>query len=181
MYAARGIGSRGAGLNGLDSLCVGSREAFRRRPSPSALRFHVAFGGRSPLCFTSRPGEGGRMSSREPRAPDSDRLARLVAISRRLATETDLRAVLRFLLESAIALTGAERGFFLFRRHGSVTCEASVPDPCAVPGPVPRQLSKSVLSRVLDAGESVLSTDLAADARFRARLSVRRLGVRSVL
>jgi len=38
-----------------------------------------------------------------------------------------------------------------------------------------------VLGRALDAGEGVLSTNIAADERFRARVSMRRLGVRSVL
>src|SRR5262249_25567022 len=37
------------------------------------------------------------------------------------------------------------------------------------------------LARVLESGEGVLSTNVAADERFRARVSMRRLGVRSVL
>ena len=121
------------------------------------------------------------MPHREPGAPADERLARLVGSSRRLASEPDLGSALRYLLESAIRLTGAERGFLLFRGAGQdARCEAALPAGEA-PGPVPAQLSRSVLARALDSGEGVLSTNIAADERFRARLSMRRLGVRSVM
>src|SRR5262249_49952885 len=112
-----------------------------------------------------------------------ERLARLVAASRRLASEPDLGSALKYLLESAIQLTGAERGFLLFRRREGEgpRCEASLPEASGIPGPVPAPLSRTVRSRALDAGEGVLSTNIAADERFRARVSMRRLGVRSVL
>src|SRR5262245_17820439 len=122
-----------------------------------------------------RPGEGGRMSARDGGAPDSERLARLMTVSRRLAEETDLQPALVFLLESAIALTGAERGFLLVLRGDDLSCEAASPAAESVPGPVPDDLSRTVLGRALS-GEAVLSTDMAADERFRARLSIRRLG-----
>ena len=51
------------------------------------------------------------MAYREPGAPADERLERLVGSSRRLASEPDLGSALRYLLESAIHLTGAERGF----------------------------------------------------------------------
>jgi transcriptional regulator with GAF, ATPase, and Fis domain len=123
------------------------------------------------------------MPHREPGAPADERLASLVGSSRRLASEPDLGSALRYLLESAIRLTGAERGFFLFRRstREGARCEAAVPSLAAVPGSVPAQLSRSVLALALDSGEGVLSTNIAADERFRARVSMRRLGVRSVL
>ena len=122
------------------------------------------------------------MPHREPGAPADERLARLVGSSRRLASEPDLGSALRYLLESAILLTGAERGFLLFRRGAGqdARCEAALPAG-DTPGPVPAQISRSVLARALDSGEGVLSTNIAADERFRARLSMRRLGVRSVM
>src|SRR5206468_8534634 len=73
-----------------------------------------------------------------------------------------------------------ERGFLLVRRRGALSCEAALPEVAGVPGSVPPHLSRSVLARALE-GQAVLSTDLAADDRFRARMSVRRLGLRSVL
>ena len=120
------------------------------------------------------------MSILDGGSSDSERLARIVAVSRRLAAESDLKPALRFLMESAVALTGAERGFLLFHREGRLSCEAAVPEMVPVPGPVPSELSRSVLGRVL-AGEPVLSTDLPSDGRFQERASVRRLGLRSVL
>ena len=101
------------------------------------------------------------MSPREAGAPAAERLARLVAVSRRLAGQADLHEVLHFLLESAIALTGAERGFFLFRRGTVISCEAAAPGTPSAPGPVPPQLSRSVLGHVLDTGEGILSTEVS--------------------
>ena len=123
------------------------------------------------------------MPHREPGAPADERLERLVGSSRRLASEPDLGSALRYLLESTIRLTGAERGFFLFRRRAGEEprCEAALPSAPDIPGPVPARLSRSVLTRVLESGEGVLSTNIATDERFRARVSMRRLGVRSVL
>src|SRR5215813_2152819 len=110
------------------------------------------------------------MPHREPGAPADERLERLVGSSRRLASEPDLGSALGYLLESAIHLTGAERGFFLFRRRAGdePRCEAALPSAPEVPGPVPGRLSRSVLARVLESGEGVLSTNVAADERFRA-------------
>src|SRR5262245_41288638 len=123
------------------------------------------------------------MPHREPGAPADERLERLVVSSRRLASEPELGSALRYLLDSAIRLTGAERAFFLFRRSAvePARCEAALPISADVPGPVPARLSRTVLARVLDCGEGVLSTNIAADERFRARVSMRRIGVRSVL
>ena len=120
------------------------------------------------------------MTPHDTGALDSEKFARLVAVSRRLATDSDLRPALQYLLESAIALTGAERGLLLLRRDGALTCEAAAPPLPEVPGPIPAHVSRSVLARVLE-GEAVLSTDMTADDRFRERVSVRRLGLRSVL
>src|SRR5262245_57358575 len=110
----------------------------------------------------ARPGEGGPMSSRTWGAHESPPLDRLNAFSRRLAAESDLGSVLRDLLQEARRQTGAERGFFLFRRDGVVTCEAAVEEDAAANAPkAPEQappfgLSASLLERAFARGEALL-------------------------
>ena len=113
-------------------------------------------------------------------ARDSDRLARLMEATRRLASEADRGRLLPYLLESAIGLTGAERGFILVKGTEGTTCAAGIPSPDAA-GAWASHLSRGILARVIERRESVLSVDLSADERFRMRASVRRSGLRSVL
>jgi GAF domain-containing protein len=85
-------------------------------------------------------------------------------------------------VDSLIELAGAERGFLILREaDGSFVFLAArnfdgdqVPDPELA-------ISRSIATRVLETGKSVLSVNAGDDARFEGVQSISNLGLRSVL
>lgn len=110
--------------------------------------------------------------------PTDDRYARLLRMYRRFAREERLEPLLEQVVDAVMELTDAERGAVVVRRAGqddlSVTRELSE-------GSDGASYSRSVITRVLDSGEPVLSVDAAADERFDESRSISHLNLRSVL
>lgn len=113
-----------------------------------------------------------------PTGPADDRYARLLRMYRRFAREERLEPLLEQVVDAVMELTDAERGAVVVRRAGqddlSVTRELSE-------GSDGASYSRSVITRVLDSGEPVLSVDAAADERFDDSRSISHLNLRSVL
>ena len=125
-----------------------------------------------------------------------DRLATFAHIATMLAGETDLSALLQRIVDSAIALTEAERGFLLLKepesQEGSPSADsvsdlkdlkvrlARLHDGSDIPVPQSR-LSAGIAKQVLESGRPVLSMDAGRDERFDAMDSVEDLRLRSVL
>lgn len=121
-----------------------------------------------------------------------DRLATFARIATLLAAETDSAALLELIVDSAIALTEAERGFLLLaeRQEGkpAPTREladlkvrlARLFDGSDIPVPQSR-LSLGIAKKALESGRPVLSMDAGQDERFDAMNSVEDLRLRSVL
>lgn len=113
-----------------------------------------------------------------PAGPTDDRYARLLRMYRRFAREERLEPLLEQVVDAVMELTDAERGAVVVRRAGqndlSVTRELSE-------GSDGASYSRSVITRVLDSGEPVLSVDAAADERFDESRSISHLNLRSVL
>lgn len=107
-----------------------------------------------------------------------DRYARLLRMYRRFAREERLEPLLEQVVDAVMELTDAERGAVVVRRAGqddlSVTRELSE-------GSDGASYSRSVITRVLESGEPVLSVDAAADERFDDSRSISHLNLRSVL
>ncbi len=106
-----------------------------------------------------------------------ERLERIVRIFRRLAHEEDAGRLLEQIVDAMLDVTGAERGAVVVRDADGGTQvvhrglgEAKV-----------AALSRSILRRVLDDGESVITVDAMEDARFERAHSVSHLNLRSVL
>ena len=110
--------------------------------------------------------------------PGSDRYARLLRMYRRFAREDRLEPLLEQVVDAVMELTDAERGAVVVRRGEgedlSVTRELSE-------GTDGASYSRSVIDRVLESGEPVLSVDAAADDRFDDSRSISHLNLRSVL
>jgi len=115
-------------------------------------------------------------------------------IARALVEETELSALLRTIVDSAVALVGGERGFVLLRDRARA--EARPGEPLDVEDltvqmartfdqadvVVPRsRLSMGIARRVLAEGRPLLSLDAAQDERFDGMQSVEDLRLRSVL
>ncbi|HIN84955.1 MAG TPA: sigma-54-dependent Fis family transcriptional regulator, partial [Myxococcales bacterium] len=116
-----------------------------------------------------------------------DQLLRIMEINRRLATERDLQRLLDFILDSAIALTGAERGFVILtnseNNDGDTNLEVSAArnidrETLRRQG---TKVSKSITRQVLESGEPVMTLDAGEDDRFKEALSVHHMKLRSIL
>jgi len=120
-------------------------------------------------------------------------------ITRELARETELTSLLRSIVDSAISLVGAERGFLLLvQKSGEEPLRGGELRPVEgeseklnvrvarnfdrsdIPVPSSR-LSQGIARRVFRESEALLSVDAGRDDRFREMASVEDLKLRSVL
>jgi sigma-B regulation protein RsbU (phosphoserine phosphatase) len=122
------------------------------------------------------------MMTSNPSQPPGDRLALLYRLSHTFNSSLDLDEVLNRVMDEVIAVTRAERGFvMLHEADGSpVFRVARGMDQSTIDDPQ-FQISRSVVERVADEGQSVLTSDAQRDDRFSMRESVRNLGLRSIL
>ena len=112
-------------------------------------------------------------------------------ITRELLRETELQPLLRLIVDSAIVLVGAERGFLLVTDKPADG--GRIPDPSQMEVKVARSfdrteipvpaslLSTGITGRVAEKGRPVLSVDAGRDERFNEMASVEELRLRSVL
>jgi len=135
---------------------------------------------------TSKPGE----TLAEPGRDDLKTFAR---ITRALASETELGALLVRIVDSAVSLVGGERGFLLLADGGPGASARGAPsaeemavrvarqfDKSDIPVPSSR-LSMGIAERVAKEGKALLSVDAGRDDRFQGMASVEDLRLRSVL
>jgi transcriptional regulator with GAF, ATPase, and Fis domain len=120
----------------------------------------------------------------EARAVGSDlsrdgRWLRLLEITKRLASERDVARLLERITDSAVELSGAERGFVLvLDEHGKLVPHA-VRD-AAQPDDPHVAFSQSIAEAVLIDGEPIVTVDARADGRVNDYMSVHRLMLQSV-
>jgi transcriptional regulator with GAF, ATPase, and Fis domain len=122
-----------------------------------------------------------------------DDLKTFAKITRALAGETELGALLVRIVDSAVALVGAERGFLLLADGPPGSAARTAPSADAMTVRVARQFDKSdipvpssrlsmgIAERVAREGKALLSVDAGRDDRFRGMASVEDLRLRSVL
>ncbi len=130
-------------------------------PTPMARAAQVSG---STSIFTVRPAE--------------DRLARILEITRELASEHDIARLLTRVTDHAIALLGAERGFVvLTNEKGELSAHAARDragdDPHA-------RFSHSVAEKVVATGEPVIATSARDDERLAQAVSVHQLMIQSI-
>lgn len=112
---------------------------------------------------------------------DTRHLKRLVAINRRLAREQSVQLLLELVVDNAIELLGAERGFILQEGEGGL--EVAVArnfERQSLEGGTHR-VSRSIAQSVMQTGEAVLTTNAQEDERFSGIQSVAALRIRSVV
>jgi transcriptional regulator with GAF, ATPase, and Fis domain len=112
-------------------------------------------------------------------------------ITRELLRETELQPLLGLIVDSAIQLVGAERGFLLINEKPGQGGRIADPSQLEVRVarsfdrsdiPVPATLlSTGITGRVAEKGRPVLSVDAGCDERFNDMASVEELRLRSVL
>ena len=112
-------------------------------------------------------------------------LRRLLDVNKRLLTEEDVERLLALVLDEAIALTGAERGFVLLPGPDgeAASLRARVArniDRESLRG-AGAKVSRTVATEVFRTGRAVSSVDAQVDERFRDQLSVHAIPLRSVM
>jgi transcriptional regulator with GAF, ATPase, and Fis domain len=120
----------------------------------------------------TRPGE-------HPRS--SQDLVAFLQIARALNEETDLARLLTQIVDAAIALCGAERGFLILGRTGEHSVEVArnfAQEEVLSPE---FKISRTIANRVMATGVAELTTNAQEDDRFRDLQSVTDLRLRSVL
>lgn len=125
--------------------------------------------------------------------PDErEKLRAFARVTRELSRETDTQALLQLIVDSAIALLGGERGFFLLSESAPLKAadELSLDDwsvrvartfdgaDIAVPR---TRVSLGIVRRVLESGEALLCLDAAQDERFEKYASIEELQLKSVV
>ena len=116
--------------------------------------------------------------------PGDQRWGRLLEVNKRLSTERSVQRLLEYIMDSAILLSGAERGFLLLADDRSQE-RMDV----RVARNLDREnirntrfkISHGIASRVIDTGDPIVTVDAMEDERYRDQLSVHDLRLRSVL
>jgi transcriptional regulator with GAF, ATPase, and Fis domain len=106
-----------------------------------------------------------------------ERASQLMRMYRRLAREDDLERLLASVCDLMMELTDAERGVVVVRA-GDATHEVLREFSNEHDAP---SFSRSVIERVFEEGEPVLSVDASEDARFDGSHSISHLNLRSVV
>ncbi len=114
-------------------------------------------------------------------APQAPSFPRWAEINRRLLLQHRIEPLLEEILDAAIGLTDAERGFVILSERQALEIGASRNfNREALKGDEER-FSSSIAQEVLRRGEPVLLLDAQVDARFSEAASVQALSIRSVL
>jgi serine/threonine-protein kinase PknK len=145
--------------------CSGADLAHGDAPSPPRALDDTATGlSAAQLRASARPRQG---------------LHALLRINKALASELEPRALLESIVDSALELTGGERGFLvLARESGGWSFEVAR----NFAGEIPEaKFSETIAEQVRSTGRSVLTVNAQDDLRFSALASVVDLRLRSVL
>jgi transcriptional regulator with GAF, ATPase, and Fis domain len=122
-----------------------------------------------------------RDEARESSFDLAERFYRLLSVQREMLGETQLERLVPAALAVALELSGAERGFILLREGEGFRVAFSRD----VDGnPIARQhldISESIARQAAQSGETIVTTDASADARFGQAVSVHRLQLTAIL
>ena len=113
--------------------------------------------------------------------PSSADLFRLLEINKQLNRRLPLDALLDAILDNAIELTGAERGFVLLRDAQNCECAPRATWTGRKCGVGSSKFSHSIAEQAIEQRSVIVAADAMADQRFSEQLSVHGLKLRAVL
>ncbi len=105
----------------------------------------------------------------------------LLSCNRRMATEEDLDGLLLSIVDMALDLTGARRGFLVLMDGDQVDVQVARNMDQEDMLPEEAQFSRTVVREALSTGQPVMTTNAASDERFAGAMSINLLNLRSVL
>lgn len=112
---------------------------------------------------------------------ERDMLQTMLAVMRALDEEDKLERVTALLIDAAVSLTRAERGFVFLQDKGQTTLAMGrnfAREPVTAPE---QKVSKTLLGKAMEAEVPLLLTDASSDGEFAGVASITDLGVRSLL
>src|SRR5262249_28013056 len=129
----------------------------------------------------SRPGSGAR-TSMKPESPGRDLLSIVSQVGIALLPRTTLEDTLKMTIDLVFQAIPAERGFLFLKENDDIVCKiARGAHDEALPSMSQVQISRSITSKVIGEGASVLTSDAMHDPRFQAQQSVVLSQIRSVM
>lgn len=111
---------------------------------------------------------------------NSEILFRLLEISRRLTSETDTDALLQLIMDSAIEVLEAERGFLCLSQNGQLEIAVARNLDQEEVSNAQKKLSQSIIQQVMTTGEPLVSLDAGEDERLTESRSIHKMRIRSV-
>ncbi|MHC5038047.1 MAG: sigma 54-interacting transcriptional regulator [Planctomycetota bacterium] len=112
---------------------------------------------------------------------ETESIRKLLDVTKRMNSEQKIDALLGIILDTAIDLTGAERGFLILLIKGEMKFRVAHTAKGEEIDHPELQISHHITSEVLQSKRTVISADAQMDERFRKSKSVRNLKLRSVL
>ncbi|HEX4455117.1 MAG TPA: sigma 54-interacting transcriptional regulator, partial [Kofleriaceae bacterium] len=178
-FRGHAVASKLATLAGDDALA--KREAERARAAHAAMLAAAAPAFRAALERDPDLAGTGAPALPAPKH-DNAHLRRLLVLSRRLNSEPDVTRILDEVIDTAIEVTAAERGFLLLREAGGELAPVVSRNFAAADLEAgERSVSRSIAERAAQTGEPVVTVDAGIDERFAVAASVAALRLRSVL
>lgn len=106
----------------------------------------------------------------------------LVETGQVINSSLELDEVLRIVMDNIVRLTKAERGFLMLRNeNGEMTARIARNWEMESINSAEKNVSRSVVQRVIDTGESVVTTNAQEDKRFVGQESIVAFNLRSIL
>jgi signal transduction histidine kinase len=110
------------------------------------------------------------------------RFESLYNVTRTISESLDLQTVLNHVMDSVIQLSGAERGFLVLRDDdGNVRVQAARGIDQQALTSDKFAFSHTIVNRVLDHGEPILTTNASEDPRFAGQQSIMTQALRSIM
>jgi signal transduction histidine kinase len=124
----------------------------------------------------------GRLENEHKQLKKQERLEQLYKVSRLLGSSLDEQVVLDQIMDSIIQLTGAERGFLMLRNDdGAEDIKTARNLDQQTLGSDKFKYSRTVVNKVLDGGESIVTTNAAEDPRFAGQASIVSQALRGIM
>ncbi|MDQ7005952.1 MAG: sigma 54-interacting transcriptional regulator [Acidobacteriota bacterium] len=165
-------------IAGLDALLEGL-------PGPQRTRWRAQPRVRSLLAAAGAENAGYRAAPESQAAPETTRqvqaLERLLEINRALNSTLELERLLEILVDTAIELTGAERGFVLLEEGGDTAAELARREGGVDLAGEEREFSRSVARQVIRDDKPLASHDAQTDERLSDSRSIHALQIHSIL
>ncbi|MEW5807289.1 MAG: sigma-54-dependent Fis family transcriptional regulator [Acidobacteriota bacterium] len=110
------------------------------------------------------------------------KVRKIIEINRQLLQRNKLSDLLDFIIDSAMELTGSERGFLMLKGNdGKITIEIARRFEQEDLDQPEIEISRTIAMEVLNSGNPIITDNASMDKRFKMHHSVRRLTLKSIL